>query len=58
MFLLVPACLGSPGRKAVKRLCVCVAGYLAPIIDQSIIGAPLLSSISNAKEFDGVNFCT
>jgi len=24
MFLLVPAYPGSPGRKAVKRLCVCV----------------------------------
>jgi len=24
MFLLVPAYLGSPGQKAVKRLCVCV----------------------------------
>jgi len=25
MFLLVPAYPGSPGHKAVKRLCVCVA---------------------------------
>ena len=24
MFLLVPAYPGSPGRKAIKRLCVCV----------------------------------
>ena len=24
MFLLLPAYLGSPGQKAVKRLCVCV----------------------------------
>ena len=24
VFLLVPACPGSPGSKAVKRLCVCV----------------------------------
>ena len=24
MFLLVPAYLGSPGQKAIKRLCVCV----------------------------------
>ena len=24
MFLLVPAYPGSPGQKAVKRLCVCV----------------------------------
>ena len=24
MFLLVPAYTGSPGQKAVKRLCVCV----------------------------------
>ena len=24
MFLLVPAYLGSPGEKAVKRLCACV----------------------------------
>ena len=24
MFLLVPAYRGSPGQKAVKRLCVCV----------------------------------
>ena len=24
MFLLVPAYMGSPGQKAVKRLCVCV----------------------------------
>jgi len=28
MFLLVPAYLGSPGQKAVKRLCVCVCGGL------------------------------
>jgi len=26
MFLLVPAYPGSPGQKAVKRLCVCVGG--------------------------------
>ena len=25
MFLLVPAYPGSPGQKAVKRLCVCVS---------------------------------
>ena len=24
MFLLIPAYTGSPGQKAVKRLCVCV----------------------------------
>ena len=28
MFLLVPAHLGSPGQKVVKRLCVCVAYVL------------------------------
>ena len=27
MFLLVPAYTGSPGLKAVKRLCVCVCVY-------------------------------
>ena len=27
MFLLVPADLGSPGPKAVKRLCVCVLRF-------------------------------
>ena len=26
MFLLVPAYPGSPGQRAVKRLCVCVCG--------------------------------
>jgi len=30
MFLLVPAYVGSPGRPAVKRLCVCVL-YLAEV---------------------------
>ena len=29
MFLLVPAYPGSPGQKAVKRLCVCVCGMSA-----------------------------
>jgi len=29
MFLLVPAYPGSPGQKAVKRLCVCVCYALA-----------------------------
>jgi len=28
MFLLVPAHSGSPGQKAVKRLCMCVALYI------------------------------
>jgi len=27
MFLLVPAYPGSPGQKAVKRLCVCVCEF-------------------------------
>ena len=29
MFLLVPAYLGCPGPKAVKRLCVCVCSFSA-----------------------------
>jgi len=28
VFLLVPAYLGCPGQKAVKRLCVCVCVYI------------------------------
>jgi len=36
MFLLVPAHPGSPGQKAVKRLCVCVCVlsvlYFAPAV--------------------------
>ena len=32
MFLVVPAYPGSPGQKAVKRLCVCVCSYV-PISD-------------------------
>ena len=27
MFLLIPAYPGSPGQKAVKRVCVCVSMY-------------------------------
>jgi len=33
MFLLVPAYPGSPGQKAVKRLCVCVCVVVA--VEQS-----------------------
>ena len=29
MFLLVPAYPGSPGQKAVKRLCVCVCTHVS-----------------------------
>jgi len=31
MFLLVPAYPGSPGQKAVKRLCACVCVYVLSI---------------------------
>jgi len=46
MFLLVPAYLGSPGQKAVKRLCVClnIVGFneVFPVI---IICFSLLSNL-------------
>jgi len=36
MFLLVPAYPGSPGSKAVKRLCVCVCVCVSLIIFHSL----------------------
>jgi len=33
MFLLVPAYPGSPGQKAVKRLCVCVCACVRVCVD-------------------------
>ena len=42
MFLLVPAYLGSPGQKAVKRLCVCNSSDYALFVDDftSQVGTP------------------
>ena len=36
MFLLVPAYLGSPGEKAVKRLCACVRACVRSCVVQVI----------------------
>jgi len=36
MFLLVPAYPGSPGQKAVKRLCVCVCLYLMMLVRRHV----------------------
>ena len=35
MFLLVPAYPGSPGQKAVKRLCVCVCVFVSDDVSAS-----------------------
>jgi len=37
MFLLVPAYPGSPGQKAVKRLCVCVLRHGSKFSQQCIL---------------------
>ena len=35
--LLVPAHLGSPGKRAVKRVCVCVCVYLTVVVYRTVI---------------------
>jgi len=36
MFLLVPAYPGSPGQKAIKRLCVCVLLIVCCIVSTGL----------------------
>jgi len=43
---LVPAHLGSPGKRAVKRVCVCVLGPLyrfGPLAPPALPGLPMAS---------------
>ena len=40
MFLLVPAYPGSPGQKAVKRLCVCVCVCVCVFVSDDVSASP------------------
>ena len=46
---LVLAHLGSPGNRAVKRVCVCVCVILQSIIITQMISLSLLSKFKNEK---------
>ena len=53
MFLLVPAYPGSPGQKAVKRLCVCVIGVGSRKLKPVIIGSgPSVAVLSDLVHLD------
>ena len=49
MFLLVPAYPGSPGQKAVKRLCVCVC------VTCSASRLPKVMAGSSSNDFEAFN---
>jgi len=48
---LVPAHLGSPGKRAVKRVCVCVCNYiLSLLITNTSVTVTEFSSLVNFKD--------
>ena len=47
---LVPAHLGSPGKRAVKRVCVCVCVRLVTITTVTIIQLNVVNGIYNARK--------
>jgi len=59
MFLLVPAYPGSPGQKAVKRLCVCVVCVCACacvcvcVITTGWLGSRVLSVLVSGADGPG-----
>jgi len=46
VFLLVLAYPGSPGQKAVKRLCVCVCVYVSPDFVGFFLGGGILALVT------------